>query len=176
VTKKKVIFSLIAGIMLGLSITALAFGLFSKDYFALRTHGGSMYPTFQDNDLVIFKKVKEPQIGDFIVFHIPNGWEKAWKGREDPDFLKRVSMLPGDTLTWDGSSWYRNGVHLSSIRTGKCLPPSPFKYTLKEGEYFVTGDVVGKKTLDSREAFCRSLDYLVQAKDVKHFGKIHKIL
>ena len=170
--------TLVLGVSTFVTVTALmlaAYGMFSVKYFYLQIHGESMVPAFQDGDRVIFEKVEDPGVGDFVVFKLPKAWEQEWLGEADPRFIKRVAAEQGDVLTWDGQAWARNGEIFSSLKTGSC-PIEPMGFELPEGQYFVTGDTTIGHTLDSREAFCKGLSYLVSQEDIVQAGRVKKVL
>lgn len=155
-------------------VAGLGFWAFSRSYFLVTVSGTSMTPTFQSGDHIIFSKVDEPRPDDYVVFKVPDEWKRTWLGDDDTSLIKRVRLLPGDVLSWDGASWARNGEVFSSITNGSC-DQAPLDYMLREGEYFVTGDTTKTKTLDSREAFCLGLKYVVSEDEIEHFGRVKRV-
>lgn len=157
-------------------LAVAGYAVFSRSYFYVKINGTSMTPQFQDGDSVIFRKVKtDPAVNQIVIFDLPEVWKDTWKGDDDTQLIKRVALVPGDVLGWDGESWYRNGEGFSAITNGTC-EVEPMEITLGAGEYFVTGDATKTQTLDSREAFCLGLPYLVNEDQIDTVGTVAKIL
>lgn len=157
------------------SVAALS--VWSQDHWFIKIHGQSMAPTFQDGDWVIFDRLSadETRVGDIATFKLPEDWKPIWKGNDENSLVKRIAARGGDTISWDGTTWYRNGESFSSITQGSC-PIDPLEVKLEEGEYFLTGDTVEAKTLDSREAMCRGVDFLVRDQQITELGRVAKII
>lgn len=116
--------------------------------------GESMYPNLKDSEYlitnVISLRLKNPILGDIIVFKAPVDAEK--------DFIKRVIGVPGDTVSLGNGYVYLNGKLLNEE---KYLNPSVKTFGgsfLKEGNtivvpkdfFFVLGDNRSYSS-DSRE-------------------------
>lgn len=98
--------------------------------------GASMAPTVVDQQRLLISKVAyywlSPGRGDIIVFEPLN--------KQQPDYIKRVIGVPGDTVEIKGGSVYINGQKLDEPYV-----KSPPRYTvplkqLPENNYFVLGD------------------------------------
>ncbi len=98
--------------------------------------GSSMEPSFENGQRLLVNKVvyrlRDPQIGEVIVFHPPTG--------KQVDFIKRIIALPGDEIEIREGTVYVNDLALDEPYINS--PPS---YNLAEeeipdGEYFVLGD------------------------------------
>lgn len=166
--------AVVAGVAVGGLLLGAAYGLLSLKYFSAKINGESMEPYFSSGDFVIFEK-EEPRVGSLMVFTMPRAWEELWLGEAGGRFIKRVAALEGATVRWDGESWARDGEVFSSVTSGSC-PVAPMEFTLQEGEYFVVGDTEHGATLDSREAFCKGVDFLVRTPEVEAVGRVRKIL
>ncbi len=101
--------------------------------------GPSMQPTFQDGNFLIVSRVNylfgEPEYGDIVVFHYPNGPEE--------DYIKRVIGLPGDTVEIRDTLVYVNGLQRDEPYINEpCHPQNcPNRvWELGSDEYFVMGD------------------------------------
>ena len=98
--------------------------------------GSSMEPTLHDGQRLLTNKVvylfHEPEMGDVIVFEPPN--------KQQPDYIKRIIALPGDTVEIKTGVVYVNDSPLDE----PYIKDQP-KYTLQpqeilEDNYFVLGD------------------------------------
>lgn len=106
--------------------------------------GDSMYPNFHNNTYVLTNiielRLRNPVLGDVIVFKAPPDPEKA--------FIKRIIATPGDTIKIQNGQVYLNG---NILNESSYLKPSVKTYggsflkegqtvTVSEGNYFVMGD------------------------------------
>jgi signal peptidase I len=98
--------------------------------------GPSMEPTVESSQRLLINKIvyffHAPERGDIIVFEPPNN--------QQPDYIKRVIGLPGDTVEIRSGYVYLNGKKLDE----PYIKDSPH-YTLpmkrlEENNYFVLGD------------------------------------
>lgn len=137
-------------------------------------HGNSMTPTYKDGDILQLEKREDYVQGEIVVFRIPDAWKGLWLGEDDAKFIKRVVGVPGDVLTWDGESWSINGQKFSWVKTGACQV-DPVEITIEPGYIFATGDTQDSATMDSREAFCKGVDYLIDTKLVTAKGTPLKV-
>lgn len=154
-------------------LATIGYSLFSLKYSVVQVRGESMYPTFTPGDRIVLDKTNKGEVDQFVLFKLPNGWKDRWLGDDDTTLIKRVALVPGDVLSWDGLNWYRNGEQFSSISEGTC-DIEPMTYTMGPGEYFVTGDTSTTQTMDSREAFCFNLGFPVKEEQVEVFGRVVK--
>ena len=118
-----------------------------------KVSGSSMVPTLKNGDYLITEKVSyrfgSPKRGDIIVLKNPKD--------ESQDFIKRIMVLPGETVKIENNVVYINGKSLpekyiaTSVHTqgGSFLTEGS---TLKAGpnQYFVFGDN-REHSSDSRE-------------------------
>jgi signal peptidase I len=133
-------------------------------YFLVRTFlfenyrvvGHSMLPTLQEEQFLVVSKLtyrlREPERGDIIVFHHPQGGDRK--------LIKRVIALPGEEVEISKGQVYIDGQRLDESyldtlgRTSR--PPS----LIAEGEYFVMGDNRNNSS-DSRSWGTLSRDSIV---------------
>lgn len=103
-----------------------------------------MVPNFDNNNYVLTNiiglRIKEPELGDVIVFKAPPDPQKA--------FIKRVIGVPEDKIKIENGKIFVNGELLiedsylpESIETkgGSFINEGEIK-TVPDGEYFVLGD------------------------------------
>jgi len=117
----------------------ISFGIFLFVYIFLvqphRVKGESMFPTYNDGELLLTEKVSyrfsKPKRGDVIVFEAPVG--------HNIDFIKRIIGLPGETVSIQEGSVFVNGKRLEENNL-KVETPGDEVRTLGPGEYFVMGD------------------------------------
>jgi len=117
-----------------------------------KVDGYSMYPYFDNKDLVLLYKLayknKKPERGDVIVFQFD----------ENNYFVKRVIGLPGETIAIHNGHVYINNKQLDE---SKYLAPNVYtsggrfliedlEYTIPPNTYFVMGDNRPHST-DSRD-------------------------
>lgn len=118
-----------------------------------KVSGNSMVPTLKSGDYLITEKISyrfgSPKRDDMIVLKNPRD--------ESQDFIKRIIVLPGETIRLENNVIFINGQPL----TEKYLPPgtrTPGASFLTEGstvkagpnQYFVLGDN-REHSSDSRE-------------------------
>jgi signal peptidase I len=154
------------GEMPGLIIMSLILAILIKTFLiqAFYIPSQSMEDTLQINDRVLVSKVPyyfhDPQRGDVIVFSEPDpakqpqrsfiGGIAHWifegigvQKPDNPDFIKRVIGLPGDTVYAKNNKVYVNGVpiHEPYVKGTTTDFPTGFdKVTVPPDMYFVLGD------------------------------------
>jgi signal peptidase I len=161
----------IVAVALGLALGIQAFLV--KPY---RIPSESMVPTLQVGQRVLVDRIGnrfgDPEIGEVLVFHPPQGsdtdtcgngdrkegqaCDRPTRTRADVNFIKRVVGGPGDTISIKGGHVYRNGVrekdgyisHTCDGQEGRgCNFMTPI--TIPPGHWFMMGDNRGESD-DSR--------------------------
>lgn len=108
--------------------------------------GGSMQPSYSENDKLLLGKITEIENFDTIVFFAPDGTR----------FIKRVIGIPGDSIRMAGGRLYLNGRQLDEPYLDKA--DSAFieeyhgyssEFTVPSASYYVLGDNRNNST-DSR--------------------------
>ncbi|MFB5266546.1 signal peptidase I [Paenibacillus enshidis] len=139
--------------------------------------GPSMQPNFHTGERVIVNeilyKIREPERGEVIVFHVPE---------ENRDFIKRVIAVPGDTITVDGDVVKVNGEQVPETYIQDAVQEAHAKgeeYNMladfpngvnqetkvPEGRIFVMGDNRSNST-DSRKLGFIDLNEVIGRADV----------
>jgi signal peptidase I len=156
---------------LGLILTALLLAILIKTFLfqAFFIPSASMEGTLMVGDRVLVEKLPydfhDPRRGDIIVFSDPHPGAEAsrgviggfvhWIGEgigvqrpENPDYIKRVIGLPGDTVSASGGHVYINGKKLSEPYLTETTAAFP-AHKVPTGDLFVMGDN-RNNSLDSR--------------------------
>lgn len=116
-------------------IIMIIFSLYiASNYALLNIIGQSMYPTYQDGDVVILKKSREPKKEEIVIFHPPLSWDEGEKM-----FIKRIIATEGDTVSITPQKVMVNEKEIP-INKLECNSVKPQSYTLNKNEYFVMGD------------------------------------
>lgn len=130
-----------------IEVVVFAIAIFLFTYLLViqphKIRGASMEPNFPNNQYLLTDKVtyrfREPDRGDVIVFKAPN--------TNDEEFIKRIIVLPGETVSIKEGQIYINGRILNENYLADGLITMPGAY-LKEGveikvpeeSYVVLGD------------------------------------
>lgn len=129
-------------------IIMIVFSLYiTSNYALLNINGQSMYPTYQDGDIVILKKSREPKKEEIVVFNAPHSWDE-----EEKMFIKRIVAVEGDTVSITPQKVIVNEKEIP-IDKLECELVKPQSYTLNKNEYFVMGDN-RKNSNDSASQLC----------------------
>jgi signal peptidase I len=122
-----------------LAVVLIAIGVFLLSRATVQSFvvvGSSMEPSFEDGQRLLVNKVvyrlREPQIGEVIVFHPPTG--------KRVDFIKRIIALPGDTIEIKEGAVYVNNQAIDEPYIKAAPSYAMTSEEIPEGEYFVLGD------------------------------------
>lgn len=103
--------------------------------FYTMVHGESMYPTYQDGEIITVFQVEKPdtiQRNDIILFQTDQSKEY---------YIKRIIGLPGETIMVEEDGIYVDGVYLEQQKgIAEKIAERTYPYELGEEEYFVIGD------------------------------------
>jgi len=117
----------------------LAGVLFFVLQFALQStivEGTSMEPNFFDDEWVMVNKLAyrfgEPQRGDVIVFHAPDGPKK--------DYIKRIIAVGGETVQLSSGAVFVDGVPIDEPWLPAADTTAFGPYEVPDGQLFVLGD------------------------------------
>lgn len=113
-----------------------------------QVNGLSMYPTFNNGDLVLTDKITyktgQPQRGDIVILHAPP--DAHCPEGTGCDFIKRLIGLPGDTVEVQDDRIFIDGQQLpeeylsSDTYTTNGMFSEKGPATLGPDEYYVVGD------------------------------------
>ena len=117
-------------------LVAIAFLVVNALIGRFRIEQVSMQPNLHEGEYVIVDKVsyalRQPERGEIVVLKNPNPGQ--------PDLIKRVIGLPGETIDVRGGQAYVNGQPLTEPYIRQPMA-SDFPATqLQAGQYFVMGD------------------------------------
>lgn len=139
--------------------------------------GNSMEPVLHNGDSVILKQSKTVQRNQIIFFNKPSKWSEYTD--RSTTLVKRISGVPGDTITYDGTEFKINNETFYKLSEDnyECEAGEiDYEYTLSQKEVFVTGDNANH-SLDSRRIFCDgdSENMYVTKRAIVDYGSIVKI-
>ena len=122
-----------------LAVVLIAIGVFLLSRATVQSFvvvGSSMDPSLEDGQRLLVNKViyrlREPQMGEVIVFHPPTG--------KSVDFIKRIIALPGDTVEIKEGAVYINELAIDEPYIKSTPSYTMAEKEIPEGEYFVLGD------------------------------------
>lgn len=115
-------------------IVAAVFTLFSSNFAVLHIRGMSMYPTYDNGNILLLKKGKTIANGDIIVFESPDSW-----GAQRGKFIKRIVAKPGDSVEIQNNKILVNDIVRDFTKT-QCSQTEDISFKLSENEYIVMGD------------------------------------
>lgn len=129
-------------LILFLLITGYLF-LFPLFYSVSEVNGLSMYPTYQDSDMLLVKDSNDHVSRGDIVIVKKSGIDKA--------IVKRVVATGGDVVSFKDSDMFINGVKQFEgyVNTDEVIDYTDIKYEVPSDSYFVLGDNRSHST-DSR--------------------------
>lgn len=135
----------------------------------------SMYSTLQTKDKFVISRIeyknKDPQRGDIISFN------STQVSKDEPQLIKRIIGLPGDTIEIKQGNVYVNGTLLKENYALKDKFTSQTKYVVPENCYFVMGDNRAN-SYDSRyweDPYVKRSDIIGKAK-FKYRPKFQKLI
>lgn len=135
----------------------------------------SMYNTLQTKDKFVISRIeyknKDPQRGDIISFN------STQVSEDEPQLIKRIIGLPGDTIEIKQGNVYVNGTLLKENYALKDKFTSQTKYVVPENCYFVMGDNRAN-SYDSRyweDPYVKRSDIIGKAK-FKYYPKFQKLI
>ena len=122
-----------------LAVVLIAIGVFLLSRATMQSFvvvGSSMEPSFEDGQRLLVNKAvyhfREPQMGEVIVFQPPSG--------RQPDFIKRIIALPGDTIEIKEGAVYVNSQAIDEPYIKAAPSYTMESQEVPEGECFVLGD------------------------------------
>jgi signal peptidase I len=114
--------------------------------------GPSMLPNFETGDLLFTSKLHKwfngTNLGGTLGLNYERGDVVVFQKPGLNDFVKRIIAIPGDEISLFDGSYYINGQRLEEFydiqndqrKDGSFLRSGGSTYTLKDDEYFLSGD------------------------------------
>jgi signal peptidase I len=137
-------------------LVAIAFLVVNALIGRFRIEQVSMQPNLHEGEYVIVDKVsyafRQPERGEIIVLKNP--------APSDPDLIKRVIGLPGETIEVRGGQVYINSQPLMEPYIRQPMGQEQTSLTLQADQYFVMGDNRSNSE-DSRRFGSRPLSDIV---------------
>lgn len=125
----------------------------------IKVQGASMYPTYEDTDIIIVSKMSKIERFDQIIFQSPT---------EDELYIKRVIGLPGDTVEMKDDVLYVNGeAYEENYVNRQTDDPNQLRIT----ENFTLEELLGKATVPEDSYFVLG-DNRLKSYDSRHYGFI----
>lgn len=164
----------IIGFLVLLLVVANAY-IFIAGISIFQISGKSMEPTLESGSAVVLKQKKYVDNDLIIFFQKPYSWIDT-PNDENATLVKRITAIPGDTLSFDGESFKVNGsvVYTLADDNYECSSaPQNYSVTLNKTQLFVMGDNANE-SIDSRRMFCEGqLDTMfVNRKHIVDYGTI----
>lgn len=125
--------------------------------------GNSMEPTLHNNTLILLRKNKDFKKDSIVSFVAPDSWVQ----QEDKSLIKRVIAEPNDRLRIDSNFVYVNNKEKVRIK-GKVNIEQELDITLKEDEYFVMGDNVGRSNDSLYEYSLGNNEFLIKRNSIMY--------
>jgi len=137
-------------------LVAIAFLVINALIGRFRIEQVSMQPNLHEGEYVIVDKVsysfRQPARGEIVVLKNPSP--------SQPDLIKRVIGLPGETIDITGGQVHINGQSLTEPYVKQPMGREQAAFTLQADQYFVMGDNRSNSS-DSREFGSRPLEDIV---------------
>jgi len=133
-----------------------------------------MSPTFEDGDILVLQQTPTIDPDQIIIVRAPEQWQ--YFGEERPVLVKRVAAIVGETLFFDGTSfWVADHEIFNTVENNyDCTRGLPgFSHTLDEYQVWVMGDN-HHHSIDSLRIFCDGdfMDSFVHSSDVLNYGDV----
>jgi signal peptidase I len=164
-------------LFVGVFAAVLTWWLFASKISIVAIRGESMEPALSDGQNVILKQEKAPEPSSIIIFDKPRTWD--YMGTGERVLIKRIAVVPQETLTFDGKAFYVDGQELYNVEENnyECAAGEVgYEHKLTQQEVFVMGDNA-LKSLDSRRIFCdgHPENAFIGFRNVVDFGTIERI-
>ena len=137
--------------------------VFLSQFRLVLISGQSMEPTLHNNTLILLRKENEIPREHIVSFTAP----KSWSYLEDKSLIKRVIAGPNDNLKIDSDFVYVNNKERVRIK-GKVKIEQELDITLKENEYFVMGDNVGRSNDSLYEYSLGNNEFLIKRNSIMY--------
>lgn len=150
--------------------------LFNARVSIFAINGDSMEPTFSNGDSIVLKQEKQINPDQIMVFTKPSKWE--YMGDDPVPLVKRVAAVAGDTIEFDGKSFFVNGESVYDLSADYVCDAGEvgYSHTLDKTQVFVMGDNA-EASLDSRRIFCdgNAEDMFVPYRSMVDYGNVQLV-
>lgn len=126
--------------------------------------GQSMYPTLRESEFLLMIKKSNIEKNSIVTFES----DKAWKEQTRGDYIKRVLGVPGDTISVDEEFLYVNDTKILTFKDRLKNSIGDYSYTLKNDEYFLVGDNVGRSIDSLYRLLEGKREYIVNREFIKY--------
>lgn len=140
--------------------------MFSFKYSILHVRGDSMFPTYQDKDVILLSKHKEIEVNDIAVFSSPETWRSGGN-----KFIKRIAAKEGDSVHITNEVLSVNGESVANITNKRCGLESEEQFKVGKNKVFMVGDNHSSSN-DSLTQFCnKNEEFLIDEEEILFSGK-----
>lgn len=146
-----------------ISILFLGLFIYLSQFRLVLISGQSMEPTLHNNTLILLRKAKDLKKDSIVSFVAPNSWVQ----QEDKSLIKRIIAEPNDRLKIDSNFVYVNNKEKVRIK-GKVNIEQELNITLKDDEYFVMGDNVGRSNDSLYEYSLGNNEFLIKRNSIMY--------
>lgn len=140
--------------------------MLSFKYSILHVRGDSMFPTYQDKDVIFLNKQKEIETNDIAVFLSPESWRSGGN-----KFIKRILAKEGDLVHITNETLSVNGESVANITNKRCGLDTEEEFKVGKNKILMVGDNHSSSN-DSLTQFCNgNEEFLIDESEVLFSGK-----
>jgi len=142
-------------VVIGVISIAIFWWFSSTNLVLVAVRGDSMEPTLHSGQNLILSQSEKIANGEIIVFPKPSNWGTAEEAQ--PELIKRVIAIPGDTLSYEDGKLLVNGELVFDLENESynCGLQDGYTHKLGSSDFFAMGDN-HTVSLDSLRILCDS--------------------